>query len=349
MAYKKLLFRSEARETLPKGSGALPDAVCIPIGSGSKSGLIQKSFVAQIIRDDWGPIAKALRIKKRAEDMRARLLQQGAERTGDALGDGTMASASIANPLFSKGVCNVAADAAGKKIRRGFKEPLNSAVTALREVSRPAQHRKEKSQIASTAAHCDQMIGELVADAMEKVGDDGAIVVEAPRTTEKVLELAEGLQFDRGNFSPYFVIDSKALTAQLENPAILLHERKPGRLRPLVPLLESAMQAGRALLIVAEDLDDEGIAALTGCCRVSPDLGVDGESTTIVGEAGDLVEIEARIAQLKLQIAECTPDHGSEKLSKHLAKLPGSVAVTRAGAATETELKSRKEALDTYA
>ena len=397
MSYKKLLFRSEAREALLKGTGALADAVRITLGPRSKSVLIQKNFGAPIVCDDGVTIAKEFRLKKREEDMGAQLLRQAAERTGDAVGDGTTTSTIIANALFSEGVRNVVAGASGVEIRRGFEDALTAAVAGLRDLSRPVQSRKEKSQVASISAHGDQTIGELVADAMEKVGDDGAIMVEESRTTETVLEVVEGLQFDRGYISPYFVTDPEALTAQLDDPAILLHEKKLSGLRPLVPLLESVMQAGRALLIVAEDIDDEAlatlvvnrlrgtlkvvavkapgfgdrrramledIAALTGCRLVSQDLGgdlekltlddlgratsvrVDRESTTIVGGAGDPGEIKARIAQIKLQIDQSTSDYDREKLNERLAKLSGGVAVIRAGAATEAELKSRQEALD---
>lgn len=397
MAYKKLLFRSEARESLLKGTAALADAVRITLGPRSKSVLIQKNFGAPVICDDGVTIAKEFRLQRREEDMGAQLLRQAAERTGDAVGDGTTTSTIIAHALFSEGVRNVAAGASGVEIKRGFEEALQAAVVVLRGLSRPVQSRKEKSQVASISAHGDQKIGALVADAMEKVGDDGAIMVEESRTTETVLEVVEGLQFDRGFISPYFVTDSEAQSAQLEDPAILLHEKKLSGLRPLVPLLEAVMQAGRSLLILAEDLDDEAlatlvvnklrgtlkviavkapgfgdrrrtmledIAALTGCRLVSPDLGVDiekltlddlgratsvrvdRESTTIVGGVGVPAEIKARIAQIKLQIDESTSEYDRERLSERLAKLSGGVAVIRAGAATEAELKSRKEALD---
>lgn len=397
MAYKKLLFRSEARESLLRGTGALTDAVRITLGPRSKSVLIQKGFGAPMVCDDGVTIAREFRLKSREEDMGAQLLRQAAERTGDSVGDGTTTSTILAHALFTDGVRNVAAGASGVDLRRGFEDGFAAAVAALRAMSRSVQSIKEKRQIATISAHGDEAIGNLVAEAMEKVGDDGAIMVEDSRTTETVLEVVEGLQFDRGYISPYFVTDTETLTARLEDPAILLHEKKLSGLRPMVPLLEQVMQSGRGLLIVAEDLDEEAlatlvvnrlrgslkvvavkapafgdrrramledIAALTGCRLVSPDLGVDiekltlddlgrassvlvdRETTTIVGGAGDPAEIAARIAQIKLQIDKTTSDYDREKLRERLAKLSGGVAVIRAGAATEAELKSRKEALD---
>ncbi|MDG4648454.1 chaperonin GroEL [Roseibacterium sp. SDUM158017] len=397
MAYKKLLFRSEAREALLKGTRALADAVRITLGPRSKSVFIQKSYGAPVVCDDGVTIAKEFRLKESEQDMGAQLLRQAAERTGDAVGDGTTTSTILAHALFSEGVRNVAAGASGVELRRGFEDGLAAAVESLRALSRPVQSRKEKGQVAALSAHGNEAIGEMVAEAMEKVGDEGAIMVEDSRTTETVLEVVEGLQFDRGYISPYFVTDAETLTARLDEPLILLHERKLSGLRPLVPLLEAVMQAGRSLLIVAEDLDDEAlatlvvnrprgtlkvvavkapgfgdrrramledIAVLTGCRPVSPDLGIDieklgiddlgraasvradRETTTIVGGAGDPERIEARIAQIRLQLDESTSDYDREKLRERLAKLSGGVAVIRAGAATEAELKSRKEALD---
>ncbi|MCZ0964068.1 chaperonin GroEL, partial [Paracoccus benzoatiresistens] len=397
MSYKKLLFRSEAREALLRGTRALADAVRITLGPRSKSVLIQKSYGAPIVCDDGVTIAKEFRLQEREEDMGAQLLRQAAERTGEDVGDGTTTSTILAHALFSEGVRNVAAGASGVELRRGFEDGLATAIGGLRKLSRPVKSRKEKCQVATISAHGDLTIGELVAEAMEKVGDDGAIMVEESRTTETVLEVVEGLQFDRGYISPYFVTDAETQTARLEDPAILLHEKKLSGLRPLVPLLEAVMKSGRPLLIVAEDLDDEAlatlvvnmlrgtlkvvavkapgfgdrrramledIAVLTGCRLVSPDLGVDlekltlgdlgraasvrvdRESTTIVGGAGASDEIKARIAQIKLRIDESTSDYDREKLRERLAKLSGGVAVIRAGAATEAELKSRKEALD---
>lgn len=397
MAYKKLLFHSEAREHLLKGTQALANAVRVTLGPRSKSVLIQKSFGAPLVCDDGVTIAKEFRLKDRAQDMGAQLLRQAAERTGDAVGDGTTTSTIIANALFAEGMRNVAAGASGLDLKRGFEDGLAAAVDALRDISRPVKSQKEKGQVAAISAHGDPQIGDMVAEAMEKVGDDGAIMVEESRTTETVLEVVEGLQFDRGYISPYFVTDAETLTARLDDPAILLHEKKLSGLRPLVPLLEAVMQAGRSLLIVAEDLDDEALATLvvnrlrgslkviavkapgfgdrrramledigvlTGCQLVSPDLGIDIEkitlddlgrassvrvdkdTTTIVGGAGEAAKISARVAQIRSQIEDTTSDYDKEKLRERLAKLSGGVAVIRAGAATEVELKSRKEALD---
>ncbi len=397
MSYRKLLFHSEAREKLAKGTQALADAVRVTLGPRSKSVLIQKSFGAPIVCDDGVTIAKEFKLKDAEEDMGAQLLRQAAERTGDAVGDGTTTATILANALFAEGLRNIAAGASGVELRRGFEDGLATAVEVLRKLSRPVRSVQEKRQVAAISAHGTDSIGDMVAEAMEKVGDEGAIMVEESRTTETVLEVVEGLQFDRGYISPYFVTDAETLTARLEEPLILLHEKKLSGLRPLIPLLEAVMQSGRSLLVVAEDLDDEALATLvvnklrgtlkvvavkapgfgdrrkamledigvlTGCRVVSPDLGLDiekltpddlgraasvrieREATTIVGGAGDRTQIEARIAQIRHQIAETTSDYDREKLQERLAKLSGGVAVIRAGAATEAELKSRKEALD---
>ncbi|SDJ06938.1 chaperonin GroEL [Aliiruegeria lutimaris] len=397
MAYKKLLFHSAAREKLLRGTQSLADAVRVTLGPRSKSVLIQKSFGAPIVCDDGVTIAREFRLREPEEDMGAQLLRQAAERTGDAVGDGTTTSTILANALFSEGLRNIAAGASGVDLRRGLEDGLAGALAAIQELSQPVKSVQEKRQVATISAHGDAAVGDLVAEAIEKVGDDGAIMVEESRTTETVLEVVEGLQFDRGFISPYFVTDPESLTARLEQPAILLHEKKLSGLRPLIPLLEAVMQAGRPLLIVAEDLDEEAlatlvvnklrgtlkvvavkapgfgdrrramlqdIAVLTGCQVVSPDLGldiekvtieqlggatsvtVDREKTTIVGGEGNRTEIEARIAQIRHQVEESTSDYDREKLRERLAKLSGGVALIRAGAATEAELKSRKEALD---
>ncbi|KAA9006696.1 chaperonin GroEL [Histidinibacterium aquaticum] len=397
MDYKKLLFRSDAREALLRGTRALADALRITLGPRSKSVLIQKSFGAPLVCDDGVTIAKEFRLQDREEDMGAQLLRQAAERTGEAVGDGTTTSTILANALFSDGVRNVAAGASGIDLKRGFEDGLAAAVAALREISRPIDSRTDKRQVASISAHGDESIGELVAEAMEDVGDEGSIVIEDSRTTETVLEIVEGMQFDRGYISPYFVTDSETLTARLESPLVLLHEKKLTSLKSLVPLLEAIMQADQSLLIVAEDLSDEviatlvvnrlrgtlrvvavkapgfgdrrramleDIATLTGCHLVSSDLGVDlekltigdlgaatsvrvdRESTVIVGGAGEPEAIKGRIAQIRHQIEESSSDYDREKLRERAAKLSGGVAVIRVGAATEAELRARKDALD---
>ncbi|SFQ20395.1 chaperonin GroEL [Tranquillimonas alkanivorans] len=397
MAHKRLLFHSAARETLLKGTQALADAVRVTLGPRSKSVLIQKSYGAPIVCNDGVTIAKEIKLKDPAQDVGAQLLRQAAERTGDAVGDGTSTATVLASAIFAEGLRNVAAGASAIELKRGLEEGLAAAVDAVRALSRPVRSHQEKRQVATISAHNDDAIGKMVAEAMEKVGDEGAIMVEDSRSTETVLEVVEGLQFDRGYISPYFVTEAETLTARLDQPAILLHEKKLSGLRPLVPLLEAVMQASRSLLIVAEDLDDEALATLvvnklrgtlkvvavkapgfgdrrramledigvlTGCRVVSPDLGVDiekltlddlgraasarvdRESTTIVGGGGDRDTIAGRLAQIRRQIEDTTSDYDREKLQERLAKLSGGVAVIRAGAATEAELKSRKEALD---
>lgn len=397
MAYKRLLFHAAAREKLLSGTQALADAVRVTLGPRSKSVLIQRSYGAPLVCDDGVTIAREFRLQDAEQDMGAQLLRQAAERTGEAVGDGTTTATILAASLFAEGLRNVAAGASGVDLRRGFEDGLAAATAALRELSRPVRSAQEKRQVATISAHGDRTVGDLVSEAMDKVGDAGALMVEDSRSTETVLDVVEGLQFDRGYLSPYFVTDAETLTARLEDPAILLHEKTLSGLKPLVPLLESVMQAGRSLLIVAEDLDDEALATLvvnklrgtlkvaavkapgfgdrrramledigvlTGCRVVSPDLGVDlgsltlddlgraasvridRDTTTVVGGAGKPDAIAARVAQIRRQADETDSDYDRDKLRERLAKLSGGVAVIRAGAATEAELKSRKEALD---
>jgi chaperonin GroEL len=262
MAYKQVLFRSEARERILRGVGALADAVRVTLGPKSKSVLIEKKFGLPIVCNDGVTIAREMELKDPVENLGAQMIRQAAERTGDAVGDGTSTSTILAHAIYADGVRNVVAGASAVDLKRGLDRGLRAAVESLRELSRPVKSRLEKAQVATISAHNDPAIGELVADAMEKVGGEGVISVEESKTTETQLEVVEGLQFDRGYLSPYFVTDPEKMEAVLEDPLVLLTDRKIGVMKDLLSILEQVARAGSAILIIAEDVEGEALATL---------------------------------------------------------------------------------------
>jgi chaperonin GroEL len=397
MAHKQVLFRSAAREKVLRGATQLADAVRVTLGPKSKSVLIQKAWGAPIVCNDGVTIAKEFSLKDPEENLGAQMLRQAAERTGDVVGDGTSTSTILAHAIFADGARNVVAGASAIDLKRGLDRGAKAAIDALKAMSRPVSTRKERAQVATISAHNDPVVGELVAEAMEKVGGDGAISVEESKTTETVLEVVEGLQFDRGFLSPYFITNPERMEAVLDDPFILLSDRKISALKDMIPLLEEVAKAGQPLLVVAEEVEGEALAtliinhmrgALKGCAVKAPgfgdrrkamlqdiailtkaqviseDLGlklenaaiqqlgrakrvvVDKDNTTIIGGGGDRGEIEKRVAQIKREIEKTTSDYDREQLEKRLAKLSGGVAVIRVGAPSESEMKSKKEALD---
>ena len=262
MAHKQILFRSVAREKILRGATALADAVRVTLGPKSKSVLIQKKWGSPIVCNDGVTIAKEVDLKDPEENLGAQMLRQAAERTGDAVGDGTSTATILAHAIFSDGTRNVVAGASAIDIKRGLDRGLKVAVESLRAQSRPVKTRKEKAQVATISAHNDPTIGELVADAMEKVGEEGVITVEESKTTETVLEVVEGMQFDRGYLSPYFVTDPVKMEAVLEDVFLLLADKKIGIMKDLIPLLEQVAQAGKPIVFVAEDVEGEALATL---------------------------------------------------------------------------------------
>lgn len=397
MAKTKILFRNAAREKILRGATQLADAVRVTLGPKSKSVLIQRQWGTPTVCNDGVTIAKQVDLEDAEENLGAAMLRQAAERTGESVGDGTSTSTVLAQAIFADGVRNVVAGASGIDLKRGLDRGLQVAVASLRAQSRPVRARKEKAQVASISAHNDEQIGELVAEAMEKVGGDGVITVEESKTTETVLEVVEGMQFDRGFVSPYFVTDSDKMQAVLEEAFVLLCDQKVSLLQDLIPLLEEVAKAGRPLLFIVEDIEGEAlatlilnhirgvlhavavkapgfgdrrkdmlqdIAVLTGAEVISRDLGrsladttlaqlgrarrvvIDKESTTLIGGNGAPASVEARIRQIRAQIDKTSSDYDREKLQERLAKLSGGVAVIRAGAPTEAEMKARKDALD---
>ncbi len=262
MAHKRILFHSEAREKILKGTAALADAVRVTLGPKSKSVLIQKQWGTPIVCNDGVTIAKEVDLVDPEENLGAQMLRQAAEKTGEAVGDGTSTSTILAHAIFADGARNVVAGASGIDIKRGLDRGLIIAVETLGAMSRPVKTRKEKAQVATIAAHNNLTIGELVAEAMEKVGDDGVITVEESKTIETVLDVVEGMQFDRGFISPYFISDPEKMEAVLEDAYIFICNRKINNLNDLVPLLEQVAKSGKPILLVAEDVEGEALAAL---------------------------------------------------------------------------------------
>jgi chaperonin GroEL len=262
MAHKQVLFRSEAREKVLRGATALADAVRVTLGPKSKCVLIQKAFGPPIVCNDGVTIAKELVLEDPAENLGAQMIRQAAERTGDAVGDGTSTATLLAHAILVDGTRNVVAGASAIDLKRGLDRGVQVAVGVLGEQSRPVRSRLEKAQVATISAHNDASIGELVADAMEKVGDEGVITVEESKTTETQLEVVEGLQFDRGYVSPYFITDPEKMEAVLEDPLVLLTDRKLGLMKDLLPLLEQVARSGSPILFVAEDVEGEALATL---------------------------------------------------------------------------------------
>ncbi|HXY95874.1 MAG TPA: chaperonin GroEL [Steroidobacteraceae bacterium] len=397
MTAKQVLFRSAAREKVLRGAAQLADAVRITLGPKSKSVLIQKQWGAPIVCNDGVTIAKEMELADPEENLGARMLRQAAEKTGDAVGDGTSTATVLAQAMYAEGLRNIAAGASAIDLKRGLDRGLAAAVKALKAMAKPVGSRKEKAQVATISAHNDATIGELVADAMEKVGGDGVITVEESKTTETTLEVVDGMQFDRGYMSPYFVTDPNSMEAVLDDPYVLVCDRKLNIIKDILPLLEQVAKAGKPILFIAEEIEGEAlatlivnqmrgvlksvavkapgygdrrkallqdIATLTGGEVISEELGIkledvklsqlgrakrvvaDKDNTTIIGGCGAKSQIDGRIQTIRRELEKTTSDYDREKLEERLAKLSGGVAVIRAGAPSESEMKSRKEALD---
>ena len=397
MAAKRVLFRSAAREKVLSGATQLADAVRVTLGPKSKAVLIQKHWGEPLVCDDGVTIAKELELEDPEENLGAQVLRQAAEKTGDVVGDGTSTATILAHAIFAEGLRNVVAGASAIDLKRGLERGLRVAVEDLAGRSRKLSTRAERAQVATLSAHGNREIGELVAEAIEKVGEDGVITVEESRTTETALEVVEGLRFDRGYISPYFITEPTRMEATLDDPSIFLTDRKLTNPKELVPLLEQVAEAGRPVLVVADDVAGEALAtlivnhlrgvlrcvavkapgfgdrrkamlgdlaAVTGATVVSDELGqrmqelglsqlgratrvvVDSANTTIIGGGGSAETIQGRVQQIRRELDKSTSDYDREKLEERIARLSGGVAVIRAGAPSETELKSRKEALE---
>jgi chaperonin GroEL len=394
---KRMSFGSDAREKILHGATALADAVRVTLGPMSKSVLIEREWGRPLVCNDGVTIVKELVLEDQEENLGTQVMREAAERTGDVVGDGTTTSTLLAHAIFSEGVRNVVAGASAIDLKRGLDNGLAAAVRALGELSQPVRSRLEKVQVATISAHNDAEIGEMVADAVERVGAEGVITVEEAKGTETEVEVVEGMQFDRGYLSPYFVTDAAKMQAVLDDPLILLYDRKISNMKDLLPLLEEVAKSGQPLVIVAESVEGdalatlvvnrlrgtlaslavkapgfgdrrraylEDMAVLVGGRAVGEELGMkletvklqdlgrakkvvaDRETTTIIGGAGAKEAVEGRCAEIRAQVANTTSDYDKEKLEERLAKLTGGVAVIRVGAPSETEMKSRKEALE---
>jgi chaperonin GroEL len=262
MAYTRVLFRSQAREKVLNGVNTLADAVRVTLGPKSKCVLIQRRFGPPIVCNDGVTIAKEMHLEDPNEDLGAQMIRQAAERTGDAVGDGTSTSTILAQAIVTEGIRNVVAGASAIDLKRGLDRGVKVAIEALTKLSRPVKSRLEKAQVGTISAHNDPSIGEMVAQAMERVGDEGVITVEESKTTETQLEVVEGLQFDRGYVSPYFVTDAEKMEAVLETALVLLYDAKLAVMKDLLPLLEQVARAGQPLLVVAEDIEGEALATM---------------------------------------------------------------------------------------
>ncbi|QOR00689.1 chaperonin GroEL [Campylobacter sp. 2014D-0216] len=394
---KEIFFSDEARNKLYEGVKKLNDAVKVTMGPRGRNVLIQKSFGAPTITKDGVSVAKEVELKDSLENMGASLVREVASKTADQAGDGTTTATVLAHAIFKEGLRNITAGANPIEVKRGMDKACEAIVAELKKLSREVKDKKEIAQVATISANSDEKIGNLIADAMEKVGKDGVITVEEAKSINDELNVVEGMQFDRGYLSPYFITNTEKMTVELQSPFILLFDKKIANLKDLLPILEQIQKTGKPLLIIAEDIEGEAlatlvvnklrgvlnisavkapgfgdrrkamledIAILTGGEVISEELGrtlesasiqdlgqassviIDKDNTTIVNGAGEKANIDARINQIKAQIAETSSDYDREKLQERLAKLSGGVAVIKVGAATETEMKEKKDRVD---
>ncbi len=394
---KEIIFADDARNRLYSGVKKLNDAVKVTMGPRGRNVLIQKSFGAPSITKDGVSVAKEIELKDTIENMGAGLVREVASKTNDEAGDGTTTATVLAHAIFKEGLRNITAGANPIEVKRGMDKFVEAVTSELKSAAKKVDGKKEIAQVATISANSDSSIGDLIAEAMEKVGKDGVITVEEAKSINDELNVVEGMQFDRGYLSPYFITNAEKMQVELSSPFILLFDKKITNLKDLLPVLEQIQKTGKPLIIVAEDIEGEAlatlvvnklrgvlnisavkapgfgdrrkamledIAILTGGEVISEELGrtlesaslqdlgqadrvvIDKDNTTIVNGAGDKDSIEARINQIKAQIAETTSDYDKEKLQERLAKLSGGVAVIKVGAATETEMKEKKDRVD---
>ena len=394
---KEIRYSDDARNELYAGVKKLADAVKVTMGPRGRNVLIQKSFGAPSITKDGVSVAKEIELAHTIENMGAQLVKEVASKTADEAGDGTTTATVLAHAIFREGLKNITAGANPVEVKRGMDKEVESIIAELKNIAKEVKDKKEIAQVATISANADEKIGNLIAEAMEKVGKDGVITVEEAKGIHDELEVVEGMQFDRGYLSPYFVTNSEKMTCEIDNPYILLYDKKITNLKDLLPVLEQIQKTGKPLLIIAEDIEGEAlatlvvnklrgvlnisavkapgfgdrrkamledIAILTGGQVISEELGrtlesatlddlgsagsviIDKDNTTIVNGAGDKQAIEERVKVIKAQIEETTSDYDREKLQERLAKLSGGVAVIKVGAATETEMKEKKDRVD---
>jgi len=397
MAAKKLVYGDEARAKLKAGVDKLANAVKVTLGPRGREVILEKKWGSPVVTKDGVSVAKEIELTDPYENMAAQLVKEVASKTADVAGDGTTTATVLTQAIYEEGLKAIASGANPIYVKRGIDEAVKVIVEELKKISKPVTGRKEIEQVATISANNDPEIGKIIADAMEKVGKDGVITVEESKSAETVLEVTEGMQFDRGYLSPYFVTNAEKMEAVLENPYILIYEKKVSNIRELLPVLEKVVQTNKPLLIIAEDVEGEAlatlvvnhikgvlrvcavkapgfgerrkamlqdIAILTGGTAITEDLGiklesvdldmlgkadkvvVDKDNTTIIGGKGNPEDIKARIEQIKKQIETTTSEYDKEKLQERLAKLAGGVAIIKVGAATEAELKEKKDRVD---
>jgi chaperonin GroEL len=395
---KQLFFDIDARNRMKRGVDVLADAVKVTLGPKGRNVVIEKKFGAPAITKDGVTVAKEIELEDAIENIGAQMVKEVASKTADIAGDGTTTATVLAQSIIGEGLKNVAAGANPMDLKRGIDKAVSAVVENLKSQSEKVGNDNKKiEQVATISANSDSTIGGLIAQAMAKVGNEGVITVEEAKGTETTVEVVEGMQFDRGYLSPYFVTNTEKMHVELQNPYILIYEKKVSTLKDVLPILESVVQSGRPLLIIAEDVDGEAlatlvvnklrgslkiaavkapgfgdrrkemlqdIAVLTGGTVISEDQGyklenatlaslgqaesitIDKDNTTIVGGKGEKETITARVSQIKSQIESTTSDYDREKLQERLAKLSGGVAVLYIGAASEMEMKEKKDRVD---
>lgn len=397
MSAKEILFDAKARERLAAGVDKLANAVKVTLGPKGRNVLIEKSYGAPVITKDGVSVAKEIELEDKFENMGAQLVRDVASKTNEAAGDGTTTATILAQAIYHEGVKLVAAGRNPMPIKRGIDKAVEAITSELGNIAKPTRDQKEIAQVGTISANADATIGNIIAEAMGKVGKEGVITVEEAKGLETTLDTVEGMQFDRGYLSPYFVTDTEKLVCELENPYILLQEKKITSMKEMLPVLEQVAKMNRPLLIIAEDIEGEAlatlvvnrlrgtiqvaavkapgfgdrrkamlqdIAILTGGTVVAEEMGIklenmtladlgtcksvriDKDNTVIVDGHGKAEDIKARVKQIRAQIEESSSDYDREKLQERLAKLVGGVAVIHVGAATEVEMKEKKDRVE---
>lgn len=394
---KEITFDTSARDRIKKGVDKLANAVKVTLGPKGRNVILDKKFGAPTVTKDGVSVAKEIELKDAIENMGAQLVKEVASKTADAAGDGTTTATVLAQSIYGHGIKNVAAGANPMDLKRGIDKAVHAVVENLRKQSKNIKGSQEITQVATISSNNDMEIGKMIATAMEKVGKDGVITVEEAKGTETEVKTVEGMQFDRGYLSPYFVTNTEKMEADLDNPYILIYDKKISSMKELLPILEASVQTGKPLLIIAEEIEGEAlatlvvnkirgalrvaavkapgfgdrrkamledIAILTGGKVISEETGmkledakleylgkaekinIDKDNTTIVNGAGKKSEITGRVNQIKAQIETTTSDYDKEKLQERLAKISGGVAILYIGAATEVEMKEKKDRVD---
>ena len=398
MGAKQIVFSEQARASVLRGVNALADAVKVTLGPKGRNVLINKAFGAPLVTKDGVTVAKEIELENPLENMGAQMVKEVASKTADIAGDGTTTATVLAQAIISEGLKNVAAGANPMDLKRGIDKAVAKVIENLRAQSQAVGNDSKKiEQVATISANSDSEIGKLIATAMSKVGKEGVITVEEAKGTDTTVDVVEGMQFDRGYISPYFVTNSEKMEAEIQNPYILIYDKKISAMKDILHILEKVAQSGRPLVIIAEDLEGEALATLVvnklrGTIKVAavkaPGFGdrrkemltdiailtagtviseeqgfklenadltylgqassvtIDKDNTVIVGGKGKKADITARVNQIKAQIENTTSDYDREKLQERLAKLSGGVAVLYVGAATEVEMKEKKDRVD---